>query len=47
MAETYRNRDYQQTRATRDMADKRTKFVRESKFSFLTAVIHESYSLYR
>jgi len=41
MVETYRNRDYQQTRATRDMADKRTKFVRESKFSFLTAVIDQ------
>ena len=42
MAEdTYRNRDYHQTRATRDMAEKRTKFVKESKFSFLTAVVDQ------
>jgi len=42
MAEgTYRNRDYHQTRATRDMAEKRSKFVKESKFSFLTAVVDQ------
>ena len=41
MGETYRNRNYQQTRATRDMADKRTKFVRESKFSFITAIVDQ------
>ena len=41
MTETYRNRNYNQTRATRDMADKRAKFVRESKFSFLTAIVDQ------
>ena len=37
--ETYRNRDYQRTRASREMADKRMKLVKESKFAFLSAVI--------
>ncbi len=39
MTGTYRNRDYHQTRATRPMSDKRDKLVRESKFSFFSAVI--------
>ena len=39
MGETYRNRNYQQTRATRDMADKRAKFVNESKFSLMVLCI--------
>ena len=42
--ETYRNRDYQRTRASREMADKRMKLVKESKFSFLSAIIdHYAY----
>ena len=32
MTEYYRNRNPHQTRATRDMADKRGKLVKESKF---------------
>ena len=44
MMGTYRNRDYHSTRASREMSDKRSKFVRESKFSFLTAIIdHYAY----
>ena len=44
MSETYRNRNYRSTRASREMSDKRSKFVRESKFSFLTAIIdHYAY----
>ena len=39
MTEYYRNRNPHQTRATRDMADKRGKLVKESKFAFLSAVI--------
>ena len=39
MTGTYRNRDYHQTRATRPMAAKREKLVKESKFSFFSAVI--------
>ena len=39
MTGTYRNRDYHQTRATRPMSDKRVILVRESKFSFFSAVI--------
>ncbi len=39
MSEYYRNRNPHQTRATRDMADKRGKLVKESKFAFLSAVI--------
>ncbi len=39
MNDFYRNRDPHQTRATRDMANKRSKFVKESKFAFLTAVV--------
>ena len=38
---TYRNRDYHNTRATREMSCKRDKFIRESKYSFLTAVIDQ------
>ena len=41
MMSTYRNRDYHNTRATREMSGKRDKFIRESKYSFLTAVIDQ------
>ena len=44
MAEYYRNRDPHQTRATRDMAAKRNKLVKESKFSFISAIVdHYAY----
>ena len=39
MTGTYRNRDYHQTRATRPMSEKRNKLIKESKFSFFSAVI--------
>ena len=40
----YNNRDPRKTRATRDMIEKRTKLIHESKFSFFAAVIdHYAY----
>ena len=41
MSDTYRNRDYHNTRSSREMIGKRDKFIRESKYSFLTAVIDQ------
>jgi|TARA_Y100000310_G_scaffold99180_1_gene96953 hypothetical protein len=44
MSETYHNRNYHQTRATRDMAEKRSKLVKESKFCFISAIVdHYAY----
>ena len=39
MSETSRNRDNHQTRSTRPMSEKRNKLIKESKFSFLSAII--------